>query len=78
MDLNQFDILNYLIKGFGLQLKCIQILAVLMESYKHPETNPKVFYKNSAVFNLCLGKIQPLILDVPMEHLSCVTKQVKR
>lgn len=36
---------------FGLQLKCIQILAVHMESHKHPETNSKVFNKNSAIFN---------------------------
>lgn len=60
VDLNQFDIPSYLIKVLGLQLKCIQILAVHMESYKYPETNSKVFYENSAIlYTVFLERYSP-------------------
>lgn len=53
VDLNQFGVPNYLIKGLGLQLKCAQILGLQIESYKYPEKNSRVFQENSAIFYTC-------------------------
>lgn len=76
VDLNQFDILNYLIKGLVYSWNASKYWLFIWKATNILRQIQKYLIRILPYLTLCLGKIQPLTLDVPMEHLSCVTKHV--